>query len=544
MKIKSIHMRNFKRFRDLLITDIPKSARIVILIGPNGSGKTSVFEGINHWFKLKGWGAVGEREFYIKHEEDVENKDIWFDKIVTVQTHDKTLGRQDQVRNSFYFRTAYRIDPDFTVKNVKMYTSPCEFSRFNTLMTSDSAVSENYSRLLFNALHGVFDQRNNSRTIKEYRESLVGQINKSLERVFGDLLLVSIGEPGEGGSFYFSKGDVEKFHYKNLSAGEKAAFDLILDLIVKKDYYSDSLYCIDEPETHMHASLQESLLHELVKIIPNESQLWLSTHSIGMLKAAKEIEVSFPGSVCFLDFSRADFDGKCVLVPAEIDTALWNRFLEVSLGDFSNLIAPKTVVFCEGTARGRKYKNFDAQIYGIIFRSKHPDVEFVSVGSCSEIENPDNTGMRIVKEVLHGSNIIKVVDRDDRSPNEIKELEKEGIKVLSRRHIESYLLSDEIVKKLCIAQGKPEKCDECLRAIDDSLQVSVQRGNPRDDIKSASGEIYLKIKKILQLTGCGNTKDAFFRDCVAPLITKDTAIYDELELTIFGSKLNNCNQIN
>ena len=33
-------------------------------------------------------------------------------------------------------------------------------------------------------------------------------------------------------------------HYKNLSGGEKAAFDLLLDLHVKKKYFPDSLYCI------------------------------------------------------------------------------------------------------------------------------------------------------------------------------------------------------------------------------------------------------------------------------------------------------------
>ena len=41
----------------------------------------------------------------------------------------------------------------------------------------------------------------------------------------------------EDGTFYFKKGIIEKYHYKNLSAGEKSAFDLILDLIIKQEYY-------------------------------------------------------------------------------------------------------------------------------------------------------------------------------------------------------------------------------------------------------------------------------------------------------------------
>ena len=50
MKIKTIKIKGFKRFTDLIITDIPESARLVILVGPNGSGKTSLFESFNYWY--------------------------------------------------------------------------------------------------------------------------------------------------------------------------------------------------------------------------------------------------------------------------------------------------------------------------------------------------------------------------------------------------------------------------------------------------------------------------------------------------------------
>lgn len=48
--------------------------------------------------------------------------------------------------------------------------------------------------------------------------------------------------------------------------------------------------------------------------------------------------------------------------------------------------------------------------------------------------------MKIIKEVLKNSSIIKFVDRDDKSDDEVAELEAKGIKVLKRRHIECYLL--------------------------------------------------------------------------------------------------------
>ena len=230
-----------------------------------------------------------------------------------------------------------------------------------------------------------------------------------------------------------------------------------------------------------------------------------------------------------------DFDNSVVIRPSTIDATIWNKFLELAFGDFENLIAPQRVVFCEGTIQGRAYKNFDAQIYSRIFASKYPDTSFVSIGSCSELEDDNNISMKIISQVLKNSTIIKFVDRDDKSEGEINDLKAKKIKVLDKRHLECYLLDDEIITKLCISQSKEDKITECLDAKKQAITESVERGNPTDDIKSASGKIYTELKRILSLTRCGNTKDAFFRDTMAPLITEETQIFKDLESEIFGN---------
>ena len=80
-------------------------------------------------------------------------------------------------------------------------------------------------------------------------------------------LLSSVGDPLQNGNFYFTKGTTKDFSYRNLSAGEKSAFDLILDMVVQSKYYPDAIYCIDEPETHMHTKLQGRVLRELYLLI-------------------------------------------------------------------------------------------------------------------------------------------------------------------------------------------------------------------------------------------------------------------------------------
>ena len=42
MKIKSIKLANFKRFTDLSIEDLPEKAKLVVMIGLSGCGKSSV----------------------------------------------------------------------------------------------------------------------------------------------------------------------------------------------------------------------------------------------------------------------------------------------------------------------------------------------------------------------------------------------------------------------------------------------------------------------------------------------------------------------
>ena len=534
MKVKTIKIKKFKRFTDLTITGIPESARLVILVGPNGSGKTSLFEAFNHWYKYMAFRTLGDRDYLEKKMGSDFSDGIWYQDKVEIEFHTPfSINNEEQIKGTFYFRTAYRNEPDFTINNLNKQIDPTKQFRLETLMQNDITVSENYQRLVSLTLSGVYDTANNQKTVEFLREELIGKIKKSLENVFDDLKLSSIGDPLSNGSFYFEKGDSKDFHYKNLSAGEKSVFDLLLDMIIKSHYYPNAIFCIDGPEAHMHTRLQAKVLKELYNLVPENSQLWISTHSIGMLKQAEDIEESYPGSVVFLDFANRDFDSSELITPAAINKTIWDRFFDLAFADFAQLIAPRTIVFCEGTSKGRRYKDFDAQIYAKIFGDKYHDTMFISIGSSSEIENIDNQSMKIVSNILKSSKILKFIDRDDRSEEEVDELLRKGIKTSKRRHIECYLLDDEIIKKLCTNEGKPELFDECLQAKDDALTNSKNRENPEDDIKSASGEIYIALKRILSIEQPGNNTCAFLRDTMAPLVTEETMIYQELEKEIF-----------
>ena len=541
MRIKRVELNNFKRFTHLIVEDIPQTAKLVLLVGPNGSGKTSFLEAMNHYYKCSGFADIGDYKYLSKGGNDTQySNNAWFTmakEIVNIEFYDaelsKTIGGGD-TKGHFYFRSAYRNEPDFEIQYMGKQINPTEEIRLSTLNQNDETVSLNYQRLVANTVLEVFNTNNDSKHVAELREKLTGVIGSAIERVFGDLHLSSLGEPLSNGSFYFSKGIVKDFNYRNLSAGEKSAFDLILDIVVKGNFFQEAIYCIDEPEAHMHTRLQGKVLREIYGLVPQSSQLWISTHSIGMLNEADEIEKEYPGTVAFLDFGGRDFDTDQVIYPAKIGKAVWNKFYELAFGDYAKLILPKVIVFCEGDINGGKRKDFDKRVYSNLFGENHPEALFLSGGSCNDIEKIEETHGVIISSLLKNSKVIKVVDRDDRTDEEIADLMAKGIRVLKRRNLESYLLDDKVIQKLCESVGKKEVFEECIEEKKKAIDASIRRENAEDDLKSASGEIYNALKKKLKLKQCGNNVDTFLRDTITQLITCDMLIYKEFEEEIFG----------
>ena len=160
---------------------------------------------------------------------------------------------------------------------------------------------------------------------------------------------------------------------------------------------------------------------------------------------------------------------------------------------------------------------------------------FISGGSCSELLNIDDKLELLKDTLLKNIKIIKLIDRDDSSEEERLELQEENVRVLSKRHLEAYLLDNSIIKRLCEKGGKPQKYEKCLEKKRAALNTISSQGKPIDDIKSAKGLIYNDLKKILCLQQCGNTADTFLTYTMAPLITPDTEIYKQLERDIFGA---------
>ncbi len=535
MRFKSATIKIFRRFTDLTVQDVPETARLIILVGPNGCGKSSFFDALSLW-SLKYTGLIYDKnkDYYHKAapgatqpsiSEIVERVEVAFYG---------TYNKQEQ-KKAFYVRSSYRNDPDFEIRELTRVKNQLEEQRISRMIENDAAVSRNYKRVVSEAFENAFEQEDGSMTLNKFREQTIGEIKEATKRLFSDLEFNSLANPLKDGTFRFTKGTSRRFSFKNLSGGEKAAFDLILDLVVARRSYDNTVFCIDEPESHMHARLQAEFLSVLYDLVPENCQLMLATHSIGMMRRARDIERDEPGSVVFLDFGNRDFDEPHVIKPTKPDRMFWNRAYNVALDDLAALVSPSRVVICEGYPKTENPVNNhsnDARCYECIFESEFPETRFVSMGNDREIVGDKRGLAEALRLLIGGLEIVRLIDRDDLSDNQVDEHDKRGVVVLSRRNLESYLFDDEVLRALAAKVVREDKIDELLAK--KQCILAGRTSDPKDDLKPASGQIYVACKNILGLTQCGNDAKAFMRDTLAPLITPEMTIYHELKGDIFG----------
>ena len=475
-----------------------------------------------------------EPDYYVKRHWEHSVPENWQDQVM-IEFHDLHAGNPQDYRKTFYIRSAYRNDPDVQAHQLTRLGDPLDETRVSRMIDNDAAVGQNYHRLVSNAVEDVFERADGLTTLRDFRTQVTQEIDDAMKRLFLGLEFNSLGNPLADGTFRFTKGTSKGFLFKNLSGGEKSAFDLILDLVVTRHSYNNTVFCIDEPESHMNARIQAGLLSVLYDLTPPECQLMLATHSIGMMRRARDIAAKNPGSVIFLDFGGHEFDESVEIKPTVPDRAFWNATYEVALDDLAALVAPSRVVICEGeplTSQPVNNHSHDAKCYETIFEKEFPETRFVSMGSDRQILGDKRGLAEALRLLVGGLEVVRLIDRDDRNDEEIADANRQGVRVLSRRNLESYLFDDEVLRALAVSVGKDGEIEKLLS---EKQRILANRtSSPQDNLKLVSGEIYNACKSILGLTQVGNDAKTFMRGTLAPLIKPGMDVYDELKRDIFG----------
>ncbi|QDW66102.1 AAA family ATPase [Luteimonas granuli] len=525
MRVRKIKLTQFKRFDDLTIDLGDDPRKLVALVGPNGCGKSSVFDAFE--IQMKNYRSRGneDHDYFSKSkfsiDESLRNTPYNQHQAVQIETTTNAFGIK-----SFYIRTAYRFTSKIKVDHIAQVPGILEH-RDEPISTIalDTRLESNYKRLLGTAYSEFF---RGEKAGSEVKDQLIGKINAILNKII-DVEISDLGDILNGrGQLYFKKGNSHNFPYANLSSGEKEVIDIIVDLLVKIPEYDESVFCIDEPELHLNTAIQRKLLVEIEKLIPENCQLWVATHSIGFLRAMQE-ELAHKSQI--LDFSEKEyFSGSHVIMPIAPNRTNWQRIFSTALEDLTGLVSPRVIVYCEGRdlpgASGNE-RGLDARVYNTVFSSARPDTLFISSGGNTELDQRSDIAIRILGKVFTDLSILVLKDRDVASGARATMRDREiylqnnppNHRVLNRFEIENYLFDKEVLAKYCAATGT--EFDE--RAYD-SFVTDIVNQNVKDEIG--------RIKAACGISTSINAE--VFKLKLAVHITPDTQVFSELEQSVFN----------
>ncbi len=535
MRIKKLRLKNgYKRFHDLTIDLGNEPARIVALVGPNGCGKSSVLDGLLfHASAYEKVGVGGNRDHTyhsmmglpLTHTDvDIEFTTGKYDAVRTLR---EPAGRANTI---FSFRSPYRYNSKLKIKETK---SVPEIRRNSygagDASSLDAKMEDNYRRL-----YGAYNRYRDDNDLKpsEAKAKIIGDLNASIQKCL-DLEISNLGNvEGDQGTLYFKKPDHPKeFEFNVLSSGEKEVVDLLLDLYLRKDDYTDTIFLIDEPELHINTAIQGNLLIEIERLVGPECQIWLTTHSIGFLR---KLQTTMRDKCQIIQF-RPEFNLAAeahTLTPVTVSAGTWRDIFAIALDDLAHLVSPSTIVYCEGRAEpgpGGRERGMDAQVFNNIFAHSHPDTLFTSSGGNTEPDQRSAIAMAVLSKVFPTVEIWVLKDRDMASGKATDENDR-GVylrtnpnnhRVLKRWEIENYLYDKAVLTAYCAGEGL--SFDEVAY---DALVTNIND----QDLKSET----TRIKNICGIKGSINGD--VFKVALSRYVTEAMPVYRELQDCIFARR--------
>ncbi|MHA4810273.1 AAA family ATPase [Flavitalea flava] len=317
MRITRLHLKNFKRFTDLTIDHIPKEAKLVLLIGSNGSGKSSVFDAFDVISKKFRMGLNMQIPYYSKKELESD---------ITISFSDDSKINSSSTFNDPFFKKAPKFIARSSIRIVPRISNmgnaesvygnqdgPQSFIDADTRFDNDLSL---YMQQIDNALREPVFSGKSADTFKIFQD-FIQPLNLSLVKILGGdaSTTIQIAEfqnatPQNSGKLIFKKGD-SKINYDLLSHGEKQVVILLLNFIVRKDQYQDAIIFIDEMDCHLNTSLQSKLLEEIINVwIPDDAQLWTASHALGFIDFARHAD-----NAAIIDLNHLNFDISQVILP-------------------------------------------------------------------------------------------------------------------------------------------------------------------------------------------------------------------------------------
>lgn len=594
MKIKTIKLQNFKKFSNLTIDNLPDTVKLVVLLGPNGCGKSSLIESMEVARKIYGLHQIPWNDsnfnYYIKQDRTIQKVyrqiradlqtienilvetqlsklnfhgpyytknlanpsevslqsvghvpqvtlDLVKEHLINIEFHNQTDYKKDEWINCFNVRTPYRNIG--TQSGGVNDSTDLKQRAWQRLVDGDPFFISNWRILCSQWIKDSsnFIVRGDFSRWNQIIRDTFSPIEDSLKTVLGGHWKIkNLGDIQQNRGFIFEKDSIT-LSLDQLSSGESAVVDLVLNhIVIKKEFGDEVIYVIDEPELHVASAVRGKLMEELFRLTPDKGQLWISTHSIEILEKSLELYNKDPSSVAFLDFIEKNTDQEEPLAPAEPTERMRSRVLEHSIGNLKDRLLPETIIFCEGEQNTKPGEYADETYYKEIFEGRWPIVDFRSVGGKENVVN-EIVSSTHMSEFIRDKNvqIFGLRDRDDLLQAGLirKDYIEKGIRVLPFRTIEHCFVQSDVFDKFCEDhQLEPNfLLNEWNRIVEEK---ETWGGEEKNKMKRAIRELHRRVRKSAPDVLNGETTGHFqlqLASCIKPGI----GTYKKLEDAIFGN---------
>lgn len=242
---------------------------------------------------------------------------------------------------------------------------------------------------------------------------------------------------GNNDAIFAQKEGGPQYSIAELSDGERNALLIAAAVLTAK---SDTLLIIDEPERHLHRSIISPLLSSLFQK-RSDCAFVISTHDVSLPQDNPEANVLLIRSCRWLMGRFEGWDTDFLMANSQIPSEIKQAILG----------GRRKILFIEG-----RESSLDKQIYQILF----PRVSVNACGGCTDVKN--NVQGISSTESLNWVQAFGLIDADDRTPEEISQLEGQNIFPLPCYSVESLYYHPEMIRRVAQIVPTEEKPEDMV----------------------------------------------------------------------------------
>lgn len=475
MRIHSILIQNYKVISNVNVTNLPN---FVLLASENGVGKSTIFEAIcivksligpynnseNQWARQKLNNSIrqGETEFRIELEiEGTSPQEIaimtqprcrvgirGFFNVGQIQT--ENLGTPEDIQRVSQLFNGWRRTPGIgaidlipSYRRFPIGEVALQSTKINVEQIFNQRIAQSENK--FNDIKQLMVRFAAHDALKPDEPSMLTPAITLISDLLSKTVKVDFDSTTLFPTLTLSP-PIEGVDIDALSDGEKELVMTYVGLYAMS--FSNSIILFDEPDLHLHTSLQQAVLNHLMTMSNEGNQLFLSTHSVEMIGETPDDQIFHLKP--FTTGSQLEHLG------SESDKVKIFQQLGASKYTYVNF---KKIVFVEGPSDYLILK---------LASPKEYKLRFQAVGGIGSLTTD------ILDKASTVQSFFMIRDRDFFDDSKITSLESKysnKIKYLKRRHIENYILdSDELFT--IYDKQETKKYDSKEKMLDQLFKIS------------------------------------------------------------------------